>query len=220
MLNVHKIVDLSLPLNEATPIYPGDPKPKFSVATTLEHDGYNLFNLNLGSQSGSHVDAPYHFNNEGATVDNIELKRFFGNGLVIDVLHRQRNEEIRLEDITPYDKEIGRYDIVLFKTAWDKKKGTDEFFDHPYLSVEGGEYLLAKGIKTVAIDTINLDKSGGDTFPIHDMYASAGGIIAENLANFDGIDFVDPIISVLPLNLTACDGSPVRAVAIKMEQLP
>ena len=213
-----KIVDLSLVLNKDTPIYPGDPKPSMSVATTLDNDGYNLFHLHLGSQSGSHIDAPYHFDNQGETVDNMDLKLFFGTGLVIDVSNKTSNEEILLEDISPYADEIDNCTIVLFKTCWDKNIGTDKFFEHPYLSIKGAEYLLSKGIMTIAIDTINLDKTGGTEFPVHDLYAKSNGIIAENLANFSDITFNNPIISILPLKLEKFDGSPIRAVAIQMER--
>lgn len=216
MIETVKIVDLSLVVNKDTPIYPGDPKPSMSVATTIENEGYNLFNLNIGSQTGSHIDAPYHFDNQGLTVDKINLKLCFGLGLVIDVSYKEKNEKITIKDIHPYADQIPGCNIVLFKTNWDSKKDTEEFFEHPYLSIEGAEYLLREGIKTLAIDTINLDKTGGSSFPVHDLYAKAEGIIAENLANFNKIDFNNPIISILPLNLDKCDGSPVRAVAIQM----
>jgi kynurenine formamidase len=214
MINIRKIIDLSHALTMDTPVYPGDPVPNISVATTIENEGYNLFNVILGSQTGSHVDAPYHFNNQGATVDKMDLKHFIGDGLIIDVTHKTRKEEITLEEIVKYEKQIEKVDIVLFKTNWYKKAGTNEFYDHPFLSKEGGEYLLSKGIKTTGIDAINLDNTGGTEFPIHEMYAEAGGIIAENLANLDSVDFDSPLIIFLPLKLTGCDGSPVRAVAI------
>jgi kynurenine formamidase len=214
MPDIKKIVDLSHALTPDTPVYPGDPVPNFSVATTIENEGYNLFNVFLGSQTGSHVDAPYHFNNQGATIDKMDLKHFIGRGLIIDVTHKKSKEEIRLEEIIEHEMQIEEADIVLFKTKWYKKAGTTEFFDHPFLSKEGGKYLLSKGIKTAGIDTINLDNTGGREFPIHDMYSEAGGIIAENLAHLDSVDFNSPYIIFLPLKLIGCDGSPVRAVAI------
>ena len=217
MRKIKKIVDLSHDLTANTPVYPGDPVPSFSVATTINNEGYNLFTVVLGSQSGSHVDAPYHFNNQGATVEKMDLKYFLGNGLIIDVAHKKRKEQITLEEIRKHEKAIESADIVLFKTNWYKKAGTDEFYDHPFLSKTGGEYLLLKGIKTVGIDAINLDNTGGTEFPIHDMYSAAGGIIAENLANLDSVDFDSPFIMFLPLKLTGCDGSPVRAVAVDFE---
>jgi len=214
MLKIRKVVDLSHALTANTPVYPGDPVPSFSIATTIEKEGYNLFTVILGSQTGSHVDAPYHFNNQGATVDKMDLKYFMGNGLIIDVSYKKSKEEIMLEDILEYERQIVEVDIVLFKTNWYKKAGVKEFYEHPFLSKEGGEYLLSKGIKTAGIDAINLDNTGGREFPIHDMYSNAGGVIAENLAHLDAVDFDSPYIIFLPLKLIGCDGSPVRAVAI------
>jgi kynurenine formamidase len=214
MPKILKIVDLSHTLKADTPVYPGDPVPSFTVATTIESEGYNLFTLILGSQTGSHVDAPYHFSNQGGTIDIMNLKHFIGNGLIIDVTYKKAKEEIRLEEVELYGEKIAEVDIVLFKTNWFKKAGSADFYDHPYLSKEGGEYLLAKGITTVGIDAINLDYTGGTEFPIHDMYSAAGGIIAENLAHLDEVDFDSPFIIFLPLKLLGCDGSPVRAAAI------
>lgn len=211
---VKKIVDLSHPLTAQTPVYPGDPVPEITVATTIQNEGYNLFRVILGSQTGSHVDAPYHFSNQGATVDKMDLTHFIGNGLIIDVSYKKSQEQISLAEIKRYEKQIETVQIVLFRTDWYKKAGTEEFFAHPFLSKEGGEYLLSKGIKTAGIDAINLDHTGGTEFPIHDMYSAAGGIIAENLAYLDRVDFANPFIIFLPLRLIGCDGSPVRAVAV------
>ncbi len=76
--------------------------------------------------------------------------------------------------------------------------------------------MLAAGVRTIAIDTLNADSTGGDEFPIHDMFAAAGGFIAENLAGTDGLTpGVEPLLLLLPLNLVGCDGAPVRAVALE-----
>ena len=216
MLKIKKIVDLSHALTRDTPVYPGDPVPDFSVATTIEKEGYNLFNVVLGSQTGSHVDAPYHFNNQGATIDRMGLGFFMGNGLIVDASHKKSKEEITLAELREHEKRIEAVDIVLFRTDWYKKAGTAEFYEHPFLSKEAGEYLLGKGIRTAGIDAINLDNTGGTEFPIHEMFAQAGGIIAENLANLDQVDFDSPFLIFLPLKLIGCDGSPVRAVAVEL----
>ena len=197
MQKIKKIVDLSHELKNGTVVYPGDPVVDITVATVKEKDGYNLSNVHIGSQSGSHVDAPYHFKNDGLTVDRMELSYFMGNALVIDASDKG--------------------DIVLFRTDWYQYEGQDKFFRHPYLSAEAGAYLLDRGIQTLAIDAINLDRTGGTKFPVHEMYAEAGGLIAENLAHFDKIEFDEPIVIFLPLKLTGVDGSPVRAAAVSFE---
>src|SRR5512136_614873 len=103
MPKIKKIVDLSHALTANTPVYPGDPVPSFSIATTIENEGYNLFNVFLGSQTGSHVDAPYHFSNQGATIDKMDLRYFMGNGLIIDVSYKKRKEEISLTEIKKHE---------------------------------------------------------------------------------------------------------------------
>lgn len=217
MVSIKSIVDLSHVLNNDTQVYPGDPQPNIEVATTLNNEGYNLFNVFLGSQSGSHVDAPYHFSNEGKTIDQIDLKCCMGRAVVIDMSDKSFDEEILESDIEPYMNEIESSQIVLFRTDWYKKAGSEEFLHHPFLSKNGGKLLLQKGIQTIGIDAINIDSSGGDEFPIHDMYAASGGMIAENLANFDLINFENPFFIALPLKLKGCDGSPVRAVAVQFK---
>jgi len=216
-MKIEKIVDLSHPITNDTKVYPGDPEPNITVATTKENEGYNLFNVFLGSQSGSHVDAPYHFDSKGKTIDKMDLSYFMGKALIIDVSYKKSEEEISLDEVKKYEEKIKNSDIVLFRTDWYKKEKTDEFYEHPFLSKEAGEYLLSLDIKTLGIDTINLDNSGGTEFPIHDMYAENEGLIAENLAFFDKVDFEEPFVMFLPLRLIGCDGSPVRAVAVEFK---
>ncbi len=191
--------------------------PGITAATTIEKEGYNVFTVITGTQTGTHVDAPYHVSPQGATVDKVDLRRFMGHGLIIDAADKRPKEEIGVDEIARYDRQIAAVDIVLFKTNWYKKAGTADFYDHPFLSADGGRYLLAKGIRTAGIDTLGLDKTGGSAFPIHDMFSAAGGITVENLANLDMVDFAAPFFIFLPLKLVGCDGSPIRAVAVDFE---
>lgn len=216
MFQPTKIVDLSLDLTADTPIYPGDPQPSITVATTLEHDGYNLHHVHIGSQSGSHVDAPYHFLESGQRIDQSDLRLFVGTGIVLPVLGKGEQERIGLADIEAYLPAVRQGHIVLFHTGWSQYAGTEKYFRHPYIDVEVIQRLLDLGVRTFCIDTINLDATGGTEFPDHDAIAAVQGIIAENLTNFAAIDFADPVISVLPLKLVGCDGSPVRAVAMQV----
>jgi kynurenine formamidase len=79
--------------------------------------------------------------------------------------------------------------------------------------------VLGCGVRTIAIDTLNADSTGGEEFPIHDLFAEAGGFIAENLAGTaDLTPGVEPLLVLLPLNLVGCDGAPVRAVALEPAQ--
>ena len=215
MHKIKKIVDLSWEFTADTPIYPGDPEPSVTVATTLENEGYNLSTLVMGTQTGSHVDAPYHFSNEGATIDQMELDFFLGDAIVVRVTDKKAEEAITMEDIEPYKEQITPGKIVLFNTNWYKKRGTEEFFHHPYVNGEVAHYLVEQGVRFIGIDTINADQTGGTEFPVHDLLSDKRLMIGENWAYFDRIDFENPYIIAIPMKVVGCDGSPVRAIAVE-----
>ena len=68
----------------------------------------------MGTQTGSHVDAPYHFSNEGATIDQMELDFFLGDAIVVRVTDKKAEEAITMEDIEPYKEQITPGKIVRF----------------------------------------------------------------------------------------------------------
>jgi kynurenine formamidase len=211
-----RVVDLSHPLTAATPIYPGDPEPRVFTATTIAEHGYNLSHVHLGTQTGTHLDAPFHFRDDGATIDRVPLAMTVGPAVVVPVTGKTAGETVTLADLEPYRDRLGPGRIALFCTGWYRHAGDAAFFDHPYLEAAVGEALLEAGVRTLAIDTLNADSTGGEQFPIHDMFAAAGGLIAENLAGTAGLDpRVEPLLLLLPLNLAGCDGAPVRAVALE-----
>lgn len=217
MHRIKKIVDLAWEFTEKTPIYPGDPEPSVEVATTLENEGYNLSRLVMGTQTGSHVDAPYHFSNEGETIDKMELDFFLGDAVIVKATQKKEDEAITMEDVQPYDALIHEGKIVLFQTNWYKKRGTEAFFHHPYVHKEVAHYLVDKGIRFIGIDTINADQTGGTEFPVHDLFSEKRLMIGENWAYFDQIDFENPYIIAIPMKIVGTDGSPVRPIAVEWE---
>lgn len=80
-----KFIDLSVPVNEATPVYPGDPKTKITPAGVLEKDGYEDHYVCMGTHVGTHVDAPRHMVAMGKNLDQIPVDRFIGQGVYIRV---------------------------------------------------------------------------------------------------------------------------------------
>jgi kynurenine formamidase len=219
---IEQIVDLSVLLDDTTQVYPGDPQPRFSVATRIESEGFNLLRVEIGSQSGTHVDSPYHFREDGLRLEDCDLGLFVGPGVVIDARGKGPRERITVEDIDPYQQRFGRGVIALFHTGWsDASYGSDAYFDHPFLDGVACERMLSWGVRTFAIDCINLDETVLDErepdFSCHLQIAQAGGIIAENLRNVRAIDFDDPLISLLPIRFGGdADGAPCRAVALRL----
>jgi len=241
-----KYIDLSHPLTSSTQIYPSD--PEFSCIPHAMHtkDGYCVHKLSMGTHTGTHIDAPYHFFADGRTVDKIPLKDFIGQAVVIDLSHGlisqdaddtqtsrtlKERDRITWEDLQPFSQGIHAGCILLINTGWSKAHyQTPTYFNHPYLVPDVASELLTRGIRVVGVDTLNPDETpssgveGNDGFGFHEIFLDAGGIIAENLTNLEELieaqkDSAEEkwIINLVPLNLAGADGSPVRAFAYNLK---
>ena len=222
-MKIGRIVDLSRPVDERTQVYPGDPHVRLERAATLEADGVNVLGVHIGSHSGTHVDAPYHFVENGERIDTMDPGLFVGPAVVMDVRGKGPRGRITVEDLQPYEANLSKGTIAILRTGWEDHYGTPDYYDHPFLDRRAARLILDAGVKTVAIDALNVDETvlegvPPEGFPAHHAILGAGGVIAENLTNLEAVDFPDPIVSLLPIKLSGSDGAPVRAVA--MELLP
>lgn len=209
-----RIVDLSVTIDARTTVYPGDPVPRMSPAATIDIDGFNVLHLSMGSQTGTHVDAPLHFHADGEPVDTLPLQLFLGPATLLDCTGEQPESGIGLARVRDQIDAAGAGEtIALVHTGWDRYWGEPLYFRHPHLSADACEFLLERGYRTLLFDTLSPDPtSEGSTFPVHHLVADAGGVIGENLRNLGEIDFA-PFVSCLPVKLGGADGAPVRAVA-------
>ena len=132
-MHITRIVDLSVPLGPATVIYPGDPEPVFREHATIDGDGFNVLEVHMGSQTGTHVDAPRHFVSAGTPIDGLDLSRFMGTGVVIDVTGLAPRARITLEHIASALPLLGPGTIVLLQTGWEMHYETSLWFAHPFL---------------------------------------------------------------------------------------
>jgi kynurenine formamidase len=221
-VRIRKVVDLSLVVGADTQVYPGDPVPQLTVHSTIDRDGFNLLSVHMGSQTGTHVDAPYHFDRDAPRIDELPLDRFLGPGVVVDATDVGPRGRITWQHIEPVAHLLAPGCIVLLHTGWSRQYGTPAYFDNPFLDADACRRLIDRGVRTFGLDAINIDETPDDThpgegFPVHHLIAEVAGVICENLTNLDAIDFADPFVSLLPIALQAADGAPVRAVAIQQE---
>ncbi len=221
-MKISRVIDLSVPLTSETQVYPGDPVVSFAPHSSIAVDGFNLLAVTMGSQSGTHVDAPFHFDESAPRIDEVPLERFIGLGVVVDARDAGERGRISVAHITPVLDRLERGVIVLLHTGWSAHYGTPRYFDHPFLDRQACELLLDHGVRTIGIDAINLDETPdddhpGEGFPSHHLIAEVGGVIVENMTNLAAISTEHPVISVLPLAFVGADGAPVRAVAIESE---
>ena len=223
------IIDLSHTIHNDIQIYPGDPVPSISRGLIHEKDYCHVDVLTLGSHTGTHIDAPYHFLARGEKIDELPVERFVGEGVLIDVSGKTDRALIEPEDVESYQNEIESGNFVIFRTGRDKFFGNSRYYLHPYLSPEGARLLVKMGATLVGIDALNIDPTYQDVpdlglpandlpnedeygYPVHDILLGNSILIVENLCNLDKISQIKGIYSFLPLKLKASDGSPIRAV--------
>ncbi|CAB1060069.1 Metal-dependent hydrolase [Olavius sp. associated proteobacterium Delta 1] len=224
-----EVIDLSHTIHDKIQIYPGDPLPSIKRGLTHEKDYCHVDVLTLGSHTGTHIDAPFHFLEGGKKIDEIPVRKFVGNGVLVDVSGKSDRELIEPDDVEPYRTKINTGDFVIFKTGRDKFFGTSKYYLHPYMSAECARLLLNMGVILVGIDAMNIDPTYQKVtdleapvkdlpdeneygYPVHDILLGNDILIVENLSNLDEISQIKGIYSFLPLKLKGSDGSPIRAV--------
>ncbi|MER5753231.1 cyclase family protein [Streptomyces sp. NPDC002088] len=213
-----RLVDLSVEIATGMPVYPGDPAVAVTPALSVAADGVNVLHLDMGSQSGTHVDAPFHIDDALPTLDQLPLERFVGEAVVVDARDARPRSALGPSLFEGFEGRLRAGVIVLVATGWSRHWGTDDYLAHPYLTREAAELLVAAGVRTVGIDALSVDPTPGDDFLAHQVLCGAHAVIAENLTGLapllEAQAAGEPIeVSLLPLRLPAADGAPVRAVA-------
>ncbi|KAI0827674.1 putative cyclase [Trametes gibbosa] len=221
-------IDLTYALDENVQIYPGDPAFSCCPIQTISKNGNNVHSISLGSHAGTHVDAPYHFVEDGARIDEVPISAFVGNAVVIDLTSKTSRELITWEDISPYTELIRRKTqlpdgvFVLLHTGWSRYWQSPTYLDHLFLTRDASQRLLGLGVKLLGVDTLSpdethVDSSAHSDFGVHQAILGAGALIAENLTSLEAIRTGDWLVNLVPLKLKGCDGSPVRAFAWRVD---
>ena len=211
-----KLLDLTLTISENIPTFPGSPQPSFVQDKNIKNDGYNSELLFLSSHTGTHLDAPYHFQEKGKKIHEISLKRLVSSTILVK-LRKKGDQPITKTDIQKFEKKHGKIpsdSSIVFWTGWQKMIKNDSYFiRNPGLSTAAAKYLVSKKINLVGTDSPSIDLGKDKRFPVHHIFSKNNVLIVENLANLEKIRSSKFHFVVLPLKLKGATGSPVRAIA-------
>jgi kynurenine formamidase len=208
------IYDLSWPLYDQMPVYPGDPPCQVSRPHTHETDGVQLTHLALGCHTGTHLDVPRHFIPTGPAIEAIPLSSFLGHAAVFSIPW-QPEQPI---DLARADWSIWQPgDFVLLATDWEHRGGTTAFFqDIPSFAPGTAEFLIEKNIRLFGLDLPTVRevvRPGFDKRHMHRELLASGMILVESLANLASLAGRRIYFCAVPLLIPGADGSPVRAFA-------
>lgn len=206
-----KIYDISPEITKDMVVYKNKPqnRPNIKIIRTIKEGGIaNESVFELYAHTGSHVDAPYHFLNKGATIEKLGLDRFIGKAIVLDLTKiKDKITKAHLENskLKP-QKNL----IVLLKTKNKPDKGYN--FDFAYLEKKGAAYLVSKEVKAVGLDSLSVERNQ----PNYDTHKI---LLKNNIPIFEGLDLSKVkqgryFFHGLPLKIRKGDASPIRAVLI------
>ncbi|RIW32257.1 arylformamidase [Bacillus salacetis] len=203
-----KLIDISQRLNNSTPVWPGDTPFSFSLNWSKSETGsVNVGNVRFSAHTGTHIDAPFHFDDNGRKVAELPLENFFGRALVVEISGK---ESIGAEELDGLDFK-GATKLLIRTGSWmDKSVFPDEI---TYLRENIGPLLKQKGIKLIGVDVPSVDPLDSKELPAHHSLQRNGIGILEGI-DLDGVEEKIYELASFPLSIEGADGCPVRAVLI------
>ena len=193
-------------------VWPSDPPLKLTPVEHLSRDKSHtvrVTNIEMGSHTGTHIDAPYHFVPGGWKLDEIPLDVLVGPVTVIQITGVPSIALSHLKNLV-WDG-VQR---VFFKTDNSTHWKDGVFYEHfVYLEPDAAEFLVQQGIRLVGIDYLSIDPYKSPKHPSHFVLLPKNVIVIEGL-DLSGIQPGLYAMVALPLNLSGADGAPTRVILI------
>ncbi|WP_138416678.1 arylformamidase [Aquibacillus sediminis] len=204
-------IDITMPLTNDMGVWPGDTSFTYQLTYSYQHNGLaNVGEFTTSVHAGTHLDAPYHYDPNGTTIDQMDVSLFIGPALVVDVrghktIGRSELETFDLDGVTR-----------LLLRSFDR---VDQQFPewYPVLREDIGPFLQEKGIHLIGTDCPSVDPVESESLSAHHSLHHHGIYIMENLILKD-VEAGNYQLIALPLSIAGGDASPVRAVLKKTDE--
>ena len=208
-----KIVDLTHPLSDDTPMMPGMAAPSFRDIARWETDGYRMSEYRLLNHTGTHVDAPSHYSADGDTLDEIALERLVCDAVTLDVSARTPGP-LPLAELEPLLAPVRAGDQLFLHSGNGARYGTEAYWTGwSYPDAEATRAIVELGISGIGFDGPSADPVDTEDYGLHAIWLGGGRLILENLANLDQLPARAPVV-VAPLKVSGANGAPARVFAL------
>lgn len=199
-------IDISQPLHNDIAVWPGDTAFSYEVSWPIEQSGsVNVGKITMSAHTGTHIDAPFHFDNNGKKVLDLDLNIYVGAARVIDV---SAHDVIGIHELEVYD--MRGVERLLLKT---NSHTNPMLFPKtiPHIKEEVASFLQGKGVRLIGVDIPSVDPLDSKELSTHHALFAQGIHILENIV-LQHVEEGRYELIALPLPLKEADGSPVRAV--------
>lgn len=196
-----KIYDISQEVYNCK-VFPGDPQPRKDIVLRIEKgDVCNLSNISMCVHNGTHVDAPYHFVDDGKKIDEISLDKFIGKCFVADF-----EGEVTKDDAEKIISKAKKADEESVNKILIKGEST--------VTLEAAEVFASAGVKLVGNESQTV---GPEDAPkaVHDLLLGKEVVLLEGI-RLSSVPEGVYLLNAAPLNLGGSDGAPCRAVLLEI----
>lgn len=211
-------IDISVTISPSLPVWPGDPRISITLSSSLERgDLANVSRLDIGTHTGTHLDAPWHFIPTGAREDQLPLDVLIGHCWVSDLT--QLDRQIEAADLDAAGVPEGTERLLL------KTRNSELWTTHPdtfvreyiALNPSAARWVVEHGIRLVGIDYLSIEPFDSTSGETHHILLGAGVIPVETL-DLRQVSQGTYTLFCLPLKIAGADGAPCRAVLMQPTQ--
>jgi kynurenine formamidase len=225
-MNFDEIVDLGHELYSGMPCYAANVTAFWTVddfdSTRRTSGGRRALRnkmMLLSEHTGTHFDAPSHFDEAGLSVDQVPLENLILAGHLLDLTHKKAHEAIEPQDLIEAERASGKAvtagTAVVVWTGQDVNWGNPGFFyERPYVTAESAQWLVERGITLFCTDLIAIDNPEEWWEPTHTAFLGGGVPMVQQLNNLERLVGREFTFVALPLPMRGGTASPVRPVAL------
>jgi len=179
---------------------------------------YIMSDVHMWSHVGTHMESPYHYLKDREDVAAIPLRRLVGEATLVDLSHKQIGEPITRPDMTAFDDDIRKGDIVFVYTGLGDNYRTPRSHDRPYFTEDAILWLCEKGIAMLGVDCSGIEKRDAPEQPAHRTLFSHGIPLIEHLAHLEQLQSKRFFVVAVPMRVHGLDASPVSVIAFEKPQ--
>jgi arylformamidase len=208
----YRLYDVSVPLTAATPVWPGDPPVRVSSVSRIEDgDECNVCAVSLSCHAGTHVDVPWHFDPHGKRLDDVPLESWLGPCYVADLSAVPISITAADLDQARIPSDVTRLLLRTREPLPDAGSFSEQFAG---LTPDAADWVLARGIHLVGIDTPSIEPFHSPGEPVHKLLLGHDVLIIESL-ELSQVAVGRYQLICLPLKLVAVDAAPARVLLME-----
>lgn len=230
-----RVLDLTHLMGAESPVWPGNEPFEAEPMKTFENDGFYQQKVSFWEHTGTHIDAPVHFIEDGAYADAIDIRDLIAPLAVIDISQRASEDPdtaLTVDDILAYEADFGKLPagaLVAMYSGWDRYWSDPDAFvnldadgvqHYPGFDPDAAEFLVTqRDIAGIAVDTLSQDPGNSTDFGTHITILGAGKYGIEGMNALGEIDPAGGHAFIGAPKWSGSSGGPARILGFNSSEI-